>query len=161
MAAILSRRRRVNITPTLILMVSMRAHVTCMLIHQICPLIHISERAHATNQSPYKLQQNIEHRFFRLMECVGFVVAMVEMLLEWSVKPISSISKHRKWGNWVESCTGVTLYRGVTTCTLRWCHNGRDSVSNHQPHDCLLDCLFRRRSKKTSKLRVTGLCVGN
>ena len=34
-------------------------------------------------------------------------------------------------------------------------------VSNHQPHDCLLNHLFRRRSKKTSKLRVAGLCVGN
>ena len=44
---------------------------------------------------------------------------------------------------------------------LWWRHNGRDSVSNHQPHDCLLNRLFRRRSKKTSKLRVTGLCVGN
>ena len=44
---------------------------------------------------------------------------------------------------------------------LHWRHNGRDSVSNHQPHECLLNRLFRRRSKKTSKLRVTGLCVGN
>ena len=42
-----------------------------------------------------------------------------------------------------------------------WRPNGRDSVSNHQPHHCLLNRLFRRRSKKTSKLRVTGLCVGN
>ena len=41
------------------------------------------------------------------------------------------------------------------------CHNGRDSVSNHQPHDCLLNRLFRRRSKKTSKLRVTSLCAVN
>ena len=40
-------------------------------------------------------------------------------------------------------------------------HNGRDGVSNHQPYDCLLNRLFRRRSKKTSKLRVTGLCAGN
>ena len=31
---------------------------------------------------------------------------------------------------------------------LRWHHNGRDSVSNHHPHDCLLNRLFRRRSKK-------------
>ena len=38
--------------------------------------------------------------------------------------------------------------------SLRWRHNGRDSVSNHQPHDCSLNRLFRRRSKKTSKLRV-------
>ena len=44
---------------------------------------------------------------------------------------------------------------------LRWRHNGCNSVSNHQPHDCLLNRLFRRRSKKTSKLRVTGLCMGN
>ena len=45
--------------------------------------------------------------------------------------------------------------------SLPWRHNGRDSVSNHQPHDCLLNRLFRRRSKKTSKLRVTGLSAGN
>ena len=44
---------------------------------------------------------------------------------------------------------------------LRWLHNECDGVSNHQPHDCLLKRLFRRRSKKTSKLRVTGLCAGN
>ena len=45
--------------------------------------------------------------------------------------------------------------------SLQWRHNGRDGVSNHQPHDCLLNRLFRRRSKKTSKLRVTGPCEGN
>ena len=44
---------------------------------------------------------------------------------------------------------------------LQWRHNDRDGVWNHQPHDCLLNRLFRRRSKKTSKLRVTGLCEGN
>ena len=48
-----------------------------------------------------------------------------------------------------------------TFYTLRWRHNGRDSVSNHQPNDCLLNRLFRRGSQKTSKLRVTGLCAGN
>ena len=45
--------------------------------------------------------------------------------------------------------------------TLQWRHNDNDGVSNHQPHGCLLNRLFRPRSKKTSKLRVTGLCVGN
>ena len=40
--------------------------------------------------------------------------------------------------------------------SLQWCHNGHDGVSNHQLHDCLLKRLF-----KTSKLRVTGFCVGN
>ena len=45
--------------------------------------------------------------------------------------------------------------------TLQWHHNGRNGVSNHQPHHCLLNRLFRFRSKKTPKLRVTGLCAGN
>ena len=49
----------------------------------------------------------------------------------------------------------------MNTVPLQWRHNGRDIVSNHQPYDCLPNRLFRRRSKKTSKLRVTGLCVGN
>ena len=44
--------------------------------------------------------------------------------------------------------------------TLQRRHNGCDNVSNHQPHHCLLNRLFRRRSEKTSKLRVTGLCAG-
>ena len=41
---------------------------------------------------------------------------------------------------------------------LQWRHSERDDVSNHQPHVYLLNRLFRRSSKKTSKLRVTGLC---
>ena len=44
---------------------------------------------------------------------------------------------------------------------LQWRHNDRDGVSHHQPQDCLLNRLFRHRWKKTSKLRVTGLCEGN
>ena len=52
----------------------------------------------------------------------------------------------------VDECDGYAL---------QWRHNGRDSVSNHQPHNYLLNGLFRRRSKKTWKLRVTGLCAGN
>ena len=45
--------------------------------------------------------------------------------------------------------------------SLRWRHNDHAGVSNHQPCGCLLNRLFRRKSKKTSKLRVTGLCAGN
>ena len=44
---------------------------------------------------------------------------------------------------------------------LQWRRNERDGVSNHQPHECFFNRSFRRRSKKTSKLRVTGLCAGN
>ena len=55
---------------------------------------------------------------------------------------------------------GRIIYIEKSFVSLPWRRNGRDSVSNHQPHDCLLNRLFRRRSKKTSKLRVTGLCAG-
>ena len=49
-----------------------------------------------------------------------------------------------------------------TKTSLKWRHNGGDKgVSNHQSNHCLLNRLFRRRSKKTSKLRVTSLCAGH
>ena len=37
-------------------------------------------------------------------------------------------------------------------------HNECDGISNHQRLDGLLNCLFRQRSKKSSKLHLTGLC---
>ena len=44
--------------------------------------------------------------------------------------------------------------------TLQWCYKEHDGVLNHQPHNCFLNRLFSHRSKKTSKLRVTGLYSG-
>ena len=71
-------------------------------------------------------------------------------LVLWQIWMIPTDSSMRTMG------TAWSFY-----CALHWRHNGRDSVSNHQPYDCLLNRLFRRRSKKTSKLCVTGLCAGN
>ena len=45
--------------------------------------------------------------------------------------------------------------------TIKVRNNERDGVSNHRRLDGLLDCLFRHRSNKIAKLRVTGLCEGN
>ena len=45
--------------------------------------------------------------------------------------------------------------------SLQWCHNGGDGIPNHRCLNYLLNLLFRRISKKTSKLCVTGLCEGN
>ena len=53
------------------------------------------------------------------------------------------------------------LYSWWDSNPLQWRHYGRDIVSNHHPHDCFLNHLFRRGSKEISKLRVTGLCAGN
>ena len=80
---------------------------------------------------------------------------------------IASKSSRGQWFNrcLFDSILVVYEYRSThevhILTTLRWRHNEHDGVSNHQPHGCLLNRLFRRRSKKTPKLRVTGLCVGN
>ena len=58
----------------------------------------------------------------------------------------------------------IVVSRQISSVTmaLLWRHNGRIMGAwNHKAHDCLLNRSFRRRSKKTSKLRVTGLCEGN
>ena len=49
----------------------------------------------------------------------------------------------------------------IILTALQWRHNGRDNVSNHRRRHCLLNCWLRHRSKKTSELRVTDICVGN
>ena len=49
----------------------------------------------------------------------------------------------------------------VKTFTLRWRHNECAGSFNHRCLHCLFNRLFTHRPKKTSKLRVTGLCEGN
>ena len=75
-------------------------------------------------------------------------------MVEWCREPRrrSSIKSPLWSGNFRTSCNFPSLL---------WLYNGLDGVSNHQPNVCWLKRLFRRRSKETSKLRVTGLCVGN
>ena len=80
------------------------------------------------------------------------------------LSPISNTSlKHAACK--VEMCQMVRLVGEVchdpNLYTLWWHHNEPNGVSNHQFKDCLLNRLFRCRSKKTSKLCVTGLCEGN
>ena len=55
----------------------------------------------------------------------------------------------------------VYVWFCLSEWSLQWRHNEHDGVSDHEPHDCLFIHLFRRISNKTSKLHVTGLCVGN
>ena len=57
------------------------------------------------------------------------------------------------------SCRNIPVSARIIPLQLR--HNEPNGVSNHLRLDCLLNQLFRRKSKKTSKLRVTGLCEGN
>ena len=42
--------------------------------------------------------------------------------------------------------------------TLQWRHNGRDSVSNHQPHDCLLNRSDAEQRKHQSSVSLAFVC---
>ena len=55
----------------------------------------------------------------------------------------------------------VYIFQACAECVIQCDHNERDNVSYHRRLDCLLHRLFRRRLKKTSEHRVTGLCEGN
>ena len=60
-----------------------------------------------------------------------------------------------------ERCESLTWVDEIyLPLTLQWRHNECDGMSNHKSPDCLLERLFRCKSKKTSKLPVTGLCEG-
>ena len=73
---------------------------------------------------------------------------------------INSLRGLSCWYYIAENDKGV-IWNTVLGNALQWRHNGLDGVSNHQPHHRLLSHLFGPRSKKTSKLRVTGICAGN
>ena len=91
-------------------------------------------------------------RIFPVGSCIYFANAIIHQ------KILVSFQHAMVW----HFISGEEDYQGRgLTRPSQWRHNGRDSVSNHQPHDCLLNRLFRRRPKKTSKVRVTGLCAEN
>ena len=66
-----------------------------------------------------------------------------------------------RYPEWAAPRLPYILWYDVGFLPLQWRHNEHDGVSNHQTRDCSLNRLFMRKSKKTSKLRFTGLCVGN
>ena len=63
------------------------------------------------------------------------------------VQPVTIISS--KWRHFRLSLwpTRGDVRKSRHPIPLQWRHNERDGVSNHQPHDCLLNRLFRHRSR--------------
>ena len=95
----------------------------------------------------YRWSLEIDRWFHSIIYCACDYLSVLELKLNHVSKSLP--------GGYVE------LYWHMNMLPLPWRHNEHDGVSNHQPQDCLLERLFRRRSKKTLKLCVTGLCVGN
>ena len=99
-------------------------------------------------------------------DCPKFGEVTLKVMGELNIIILICGTNSRIWLVWKIRCDIETQKVFFIRCRkfirpLHWRHNDHDGVSNHQPHGCLLNRLFRRRSKKTSKLLVTGLCVGN
>ena len=80
---------------------------------------------------------------------------------KWQASPKPEKNTYKISTSQVEFDENLVNMSGKYCITLQWRHNERDGVSIHQPHNCLPNRLFRHRSEKISKLRVTGLCAGN
>ena len=52
------------------------------------------------------------------------------------------------------------VWHFVIEISLHWRHNDHDGIWNHQPHGCLLNHLFRRRSKKHQSSASLALVRG-
>ena len=92
----------------------------------------------------------IARRYKHIPLSIQLLIGHIACLF-WKIKSMNVVNK----------CSGVWNVSRRPLLTLQWRHNWHDGVSNHPPHDCLLNRLLRCRSKKTPKLRVIGLCEGN
>ena len=82
------------------------------------------------------------------------------LMREWTTSPLVQVTfgtmpERKQWWpieQWMLNIIATTFnhvnkFENVSK-TSQSRHNERDVVSNHRPHGCLLNCLFRRRSKK-------------
>ena len=96
------------------------------------------------------------------VSCAGFgrLRGVIDIMFLVSTHMLSNVTKAYSLP-WCLQMSWRKIYiRPLAFITLHWRHNEHNGVSNHQPHTFLLKRLFRSRSKKTSRLRVTGLLCG-
>ena len=99
----------------------------------------------------YFCKPHLKAKFCKILPISYFWVADVF----WNV-----CTRQMQWVLQANEILRDILYHNSPCFSLQWRHNGRNGIANHQRLDCLLYRLFRRRPKKTSKLRVTGLVRG-
>ena len=77
----------------------------------------------------------------------GLVMGMCSISNQMEIK-CSSLLGQLSWYHIFYSNQWISFENGVPEDTLLWRHNGCDSASNHQPHDSLLNRLFRQQIKE-------------
>ena len=122
-------------------------HLSYMQGLMYAPTDRWTDRIMQTTSQPFVLYADGSHN---VVVFFGYIMPYSAGLLQlpWSNIVIVSLKQSRRTRIYMsrEFTTNATINQS-TTKTLRWRHNGRYSVSNHQPHDCLLKRLFGRRSK--------------
>ena len=96
----------------------------------------------------------IRRSYDRLISTMGFPI-LVRCLLyiesaPWFMLLIRSQVVLWRADNVYHGLVGLKYWVWNCFIALQWRHNERDGIAYDQPHDCLLNHLFRRRSKKTS-----------
>ena len=94
-----------------------------------------------------------------LLRCNLLHLHVCYQLFAYSLDQITNIHNYHIAEDRAITHFGVTVRR--YRHALQWHHNMHDGFSNHQPHDCFLNRLFRHRSKKIANIRVTGLFAEN
>ena len=152
--------------------------LTCQLDH----LCMLSNKLQWNFESEHINVPSVQCIWICFLQCWGHVWSCLNVLTHFGpVMPYDAIRQHRS-GSTLAQVMACCLMApshylsrywliiievlwhsplGNFTGTLQWHHNQLDGISNHRSLDCLLNRLFRRRSKKASKLHVTGLCEGN
>ena len=70
------------------------------------------------------------------------------MLFCWRIDINFNLSMDKKITSSIRCGVKSLIHSNSQTRTLQWRHNGHDGVSNHQPHDCWLNRLFRVDQRK-------------
>ena len=99
-------------------------------------------------------------------QCITDLVMLYQSVLSWRCPQLRWVLDWLSAMWWLAAEAPLQSHAAAPpwpTRTYRYHYNDviMSTIANHQPRHCLLNHLFGRRSKKTSKLRVTGLCVGN
>ena len=98
--------------------------------HQIIPWTKIDLAIIGPNR--FKVWWKYKHCYWRKWKFANVLCKVAAILF----RQILICSTPNQWHIW------------MTNLSLQWRHNGCDGVSNHRDFDCLLNHLFRRRSKK-------------
>ena len=91
------------------------------------------------------------------IEAWSIVVVDIDNVTWRYVQPMLINTLRREQNGDVMVTDGFPSPEAAEAKSVQWRHNERFGVSNHQRLHCVLRC----KSKKTLKLRVTGLCEGN